>query len=64
MIVIFTIVPNYTGKNITRLLLLALLLVLHTHNNTHSNKLVIFSDMALCYRDTYTGFPHDSESFD
>jgi len=29
-------------KNITRLLPLTLLLVLHTHNNTDGNKLVIF----------------------
>ena len=40
--IIITIVPSYTGKNITRLLPFALLLVLRTCNNTDSNKLVIF----------------------
>ena len=51
--IIITIVPSYTGKNITRLLPLALLLVLRTRNNTDGNKLVIFSGIALCYGDTY-----------
>ena len=41
-------------KNITRLLPLALLLMLRTHNNTNGNKLVIFSTIALYYGDTYT----------
>ena len=50
--IINTIVPSYTGKNTTRLLSLALLLVLHTHNNTDGNKLVIFSGVALYYGDT------------
>ena len=45
------IVQNYTEKNITHLLPLALLLMLHTHNNTDGNKLVIFSGIA--YSDTY-----------
>ena len=50
--IIITIVPSYTGKKkITCLLPLALLLVLRTHNNTDSNKLVIFSSIALCYGD-------------
>ena len=40
-------------KNITRLLLLALLLVLRTRNNTDSNKLVIFSGIASYYGDNY-----------
>ena len=40
-------------KNITRLLPLALLLVLRTRNNTDSNKLVTFSVIALYYGDTY-----------
>ena len=40
-------------KNITRLLPLALSLVLRTHNNTDGNKLVIFSSIALYYGDTY-----------
>ena len=44
--------PSYTRKNITRLLSLALLLMLHTRNNTDSNKLVIFSSIALYYGDT------------
>ena len=39
-------------EKITRLLPLALLLVLHTHNNTDGNKLVIFSGIALYYGDT------------
>ena len=39
--IIITVVPSYTGKNITRLLALALLLVLRTRNNTHRNKLVV-----------------------
>ena len=51
--IIITIVPSYTGKNITHLLPLALLLMLHTHNNTDGNKLVIFSGIALYYGDTY-----------
>ena len=51
--IIITIVPSYTGKNITRLLLLALLLVLRTRNNTDGNKLVIFSGIALYYGDNY-----------
>ena len=40
---------SYTEKHITRSLLLALLPVLHTHNNTDDNKLVIFSSTALCH---------------
>ena len=51
--IIITIVPSYTGKNITRLLPLALLLVLRTRNNTDGNKLVIFSGIALVYGDNY-----------
>ena len=51
--IIITIVPSYTGKNITRLLPLALLLVLRTRNNTDGNKLVIFSGIALYYGDNY-----------
>ena len=51
--IIITIVPSYTEKNITRLLPLALLLMLHTRNNTDGNKLVIFSGIALYYGDTY-----------
>ena len=47
--IIITIVPSYT---ITDLLLLALLLVLHTHKNTDGNKLVTFSSVALYYGDT------------
>ena len=50
--IIITIVPSYTVKNITRLLPLALLLVLHTRNNTDGNKL-IFSGIALYYGDIY-----------
>ena len=50
--IIITIVPSYTGKNITRSLPVALLLVLCTCNNTHSNKLVIFSSIAWYYGDT------------
>ena len=48
-----TIAPNCTRKNITSLLLLALLLVLCTRNNIDSNKLVIFSSLDLYYGDTY-----------
>ena len=51
--IIITTVPSYTGKNITRLLPLALLLVLRTRNNTDGSKLVIFSGIALYYGDTY-----------
>ena len=51
--IIITIVPSYTGKNITHLLPLALLLVLRTRNNTDGNKLVIFSGIALYYGDNY-----------
>ena len=47
---VLTIVPSY--KNITRLLPLALLLMLHSRNNTDGNKLMIFSSIALCYGDT------------
>ena len=55
--IIITIIPSYTGKNITRLLPLALLLVLRTHKNTDCNKLVIFSGIALYYGDTYIVLP-------
>ena len=51
--IIITIVPSYTGKNITRLLPLVLLLVLRTRNNTDGNKLVIFSGIASYYGDNY-----------
>ena len=51
--IIITIVPSYTGKNTTRLLPLALLLVLRTRNNTDGNKLVTFSGIALYYGDNY-----------
>ena len=51
--IIITIVQSYTGKNIMSLLLLALLLMLHTRNNTDGNKVVIFSGIALYYGDTY-----------
>ena len=51
--IIITIAPSYTGKNITRLLPLALLLVLRTHNNTDGNKLVIFCGIAWYYGDNY-----------
>ena len=40
--IIITIVPIYTGKNITRLL--PLLLMLFIHNNTDGNKLMVSSD--------------------
>ena len=48
----------------TRLLPLTLLLVLPTRNNTHGNKLVIFSSIALYYGDNYivsvqTVFPRE-----
>ena len=52
--IIILIVQSYTGQNITRLLLLALLLVLHTHNHTDGNKLVIFYGITLYYGDSYT----------
>ena len=39
--IITPIVPSYTKKYIPCLLPLALLLLLHTHNNTDRNKLVI-----------------------
>ena len=52
--IIITIVPSYTGKNILRLLPLALLFVLRTHSNTDGNKLVIFSSIASYYGDNYT----------
>ena len=45
--IIIAIAPSYTGKNITRLLPLAMLLMLCTRNNTDGNKLVIFSGIAL-----------------
>ena len=51
--IIIIIVPSYTGKNITHLCPLALLLVLCTRNSTDGNKLVIFSGIALYYGDTY-----------
>ena len=54
---VITIVPSYTGKIITRLLLLALLVMLRTRNNTDSNKLMMFSSIAWYYGDTYiTGY--------
>ena len=43
----------YRKKNITRLLPLALLLVLCTRNNTNDNKLVIFFGIASYYGDNY-----------
>ena len=52
--IIIIIVPSYTRKiSLVNLLPLALLHVLHTHNNTDSNKLVIFSGIASYYGDTY-----------
>ena len=51
-----SLLPQYQvipKKNITRLLPLALLLVLHTRNQTDSNKLEIFSGIALYYGDNY-----------
>ena len=56
--IIITIVPSYTGKNITCLLPLALLLVLRTRNNTDGNKLVIFSSIASYYGDNYIVTPY------
>ena len=50
--IVITIVQWYTGKNIPCLLLLALLLVRSTSNNTDGYKLVIFSGIALYYGDT------------
>ena len=41
------------GKDITRLLPLALLLILHTRNDTDGNKVAIISGLALYYGDTY-----------
>ena len=52
--IVITIVPSYTGKNITRLLPLALLFVLRTHNNTDGNKFMIFFGIASYYGDNYT----------
>ena len=66
--IIITIVQSYTGKNITRLLPLALLLVLRIRNNTDGYKLVIFSSIAFYYGDTYIiaqymqTLSHDSSS--
>ena len=54
--IIITILPSYTGKNITRLLPLAFLYVLRTCNNTDGNKLVIFSSIAL-YLASFPGSP-------
>ena len=54
--IIITVAPSYTRKNITRLLPLALLLVLRTRNNTDGDKLVIFSGIGLYYGDNYTLF--------
>ena len=51
--IIITIVPRCTGKNITRLLPLALLHVLRICNNTDSNKLVIFSSIALYFQECF-----------
>ena len=45
--------PSYTRKNITCLLPLALLLVLHTRNSTDGNKLVTYFGIALYYGGTY-----------
>ena len=46
-------IKSLSPKNTTHLLPLALLLVLRTRNNTDSNKLIIFSGIALYYGDTY-----------
>ena len=51
--ILITVAPSYTRKNITSLLLLALLLMLCTCNNIDGNKLVIFSGIDLYYGDTY-----------
>ena len=51
--IVITIVPSYTGKIITCLLPLALLLVLRTRKNTDGNKLMIFSGIAWYYGDNY-----------
>ena len=52
--IIITRVLSYTRKkNFTRLLPLALLLMLCTGNNTDGNKFVIFSGIAWYYGDTY-----------
>ena len=54
--IIITIAPSYTGKNITHLLPLALLLVLHTRNNTDGNKLMtFFVCMIIIIVPSYTG---------
>ena len=45
---------SYFLLQVTRLLLLALLLVLHTRNNTDGNKLVIFSGIASYYGVIYS----------
>ena len=58
--IIITIAPSYTGENITRLLPLALLLVLHTRNNTDGNKVVIFSGIAWYYGDNYIVFKNEA----
>jgi len=50
---IITIAPSYTRINITRLLPLALLLMIRTRNNTAGNKLVIFCGIASHYGDNY-----------
>ena len=47
--IIITIVPRYTGRNITHLLPLAMLLMLCTHNSTDSNTFMIFSGIAWYY---------------
>ena len=51
--IIITIVPSYTERKITCLLLLALLPMLHSHNNTDRNKLMMFFGITLYYGDTH-----------
>ena len=54
--IIITIEPSYTTKKITHLLPLALLLMLRTHNNIDSNKLVIVHTMVIIIYNP--GLPH------
>ena len=52
---ITTIVPRYNNgkKNMTCLLLSALLILLRTYNNTDGNNLMLFSSIPLYYGDTH-----------
>ena len=51
--VVITIIPSYTGKNITHLLPLTMLLLMHTVTTQTATNSWYFPNIALYYGDTY-----------